>query len=43
MSSDTSMDSSLHDESINVSHDNIWGEEKKIGGFVDFYLRKFLA
>ena len=37
------MDSSLRDESIDVSHDNIWGTEKQIGKFVDFDLHKFLA
>ena len=37
------MDSSLRDESIDVPHDNIWDTEKKIGGFVDLDLRKFLA
>ena len=36
LSCDTSMDSSLRDESIDVSHDNILGTEKKIWGFNDF-------
>ena len=37
------MDLSRRDESIGVSLDNIEGKEKKIGRFVDFDLRKFLA
>ena len=43
MSSDMSMDLSLWDESIDMSHVISWGTEKKIGGIVGFDFRKFFA